>query len=107
MRPKEESSRNIDESRYLSIGEKENCDLKTKENVELKHDGLDNEGFGNEGWVGSYLGINIFYERVVGSIRKIPFDNPLLCGRLQWMLLCWGFFWGGSTSSMNARMTRS
>ena len=52
--------------------------------MELKHDGLDNEGFGNEGWVDSCLGINIFYERVGGSIRRIPLDN---------------------TGSTNARMT--
>ena len=25
--------------------------------MELKHNGLDNEDFGNEGWVDSYLGI--------------------------------------------------
>ena len=82
MRAEEENSRNIDESRDLGVGKEEDCDLKAKENVELKHDGLYNEGFGNEGWVDLYLGINIFYERVGGSIRKIPFDNPLLYGRL-------------------------
>ena len=87
MRAKEENSRSIDESRDLGIGEEENCDLKAEENVELKHDGLDNEGFGNEGWVDSYLGINIFCERVGGSVRRIPLDNPLLCGRLRWLLL--------------------
>ena len=75
--------------------------------MEVKHDGLNNEGFGNEGWVDFYLGINIFHERVGGSVRKIPFDNPLLSGRLRWLLLCWGIFFGGSTSSTNARMTSS
>ena len=74
--------------------------------MELKHNGLDNEDFGNEGWVDSYLGINIFCERVGGSIRQIPFDNPLLYGRLRWMLLCWGLFFSGSAGSTNARMTR-
>ena len=80
----------------MDVGEEENCDLKDEENVELKHDGLDNEGFGNEGWEDSYLGTNIFHERVGGSVRQIPFDNPLLCGRLQWMLLSWGFFGGAA-----------
>ena len=50
--------------------------------MELKHNGLDNEDFGNEGWVDSYFGINIFFERVGGRVRRIPLDNPLLCGRL-------------------------
>ena len=64
--------------RDLGVGEEEICDLKAEENVELKHEGLDNEGFGSEGWVDLYLGINIFRERVGRSIRQIPFDNPLL-----------------------------
>ena len=80
MREKEDNSRNNDESRDLGVDEEENCDLKVEENVELKHNGLDNEDFGNEGWVDSYLGINIFFERVGGRVRRIPLDNPLLCG---------------------------
>ena len=66
--------------RDLGIGKEGNYDLKVEENVELKHDGLDNEGFGNEGWVDSYLGISILCERVGGSVRRIPLDNPLLYG---------------------------
>ena len=73
--------------------------------MELKHDGLDNEGFGNQGWEDSYLGTNIFCERVGGSVMRIPFDNPLLCGRLRWLLLCSGLFMGGNTGSTNAKMT--
>ena len=80
MREEEENSRNTDESGDLGVGKEENCDLKDEENVELKHDGLDNEGFGNEGWVDSYLGINKFCERVGGSIMWVTFDNPLLFG---------------------------
>ena len=41
--------RNIDELRDLGIGKEGNYDLKVEENVELKHNGLDNEDFGNEG----------------------------------------------------------
>ena len=80
MTAEEENSRNTDESGDLGIGKEENCDLKDEENVDLKHDGLDNAGFVNEGWVDSYLGINKFCERVGGSIIWIPFDNPLLFG---------------------------
>ena len=94
MRQGEENSRNIDELRDLGVGKEENCDSKAEENVELKHDGLDNEGFGNEGWVDSCLGINIFFERVAVSIRRIPLDNLLVYGRLRWLLLYWGFFFG-------------
>ena len=45
--------------RDLGINEEENYDLKAEENVELKHDGLDNEGSRNEGWADSYLGTNM------------------------------------------------
>ena len=96
LREEEENLRNIDELRDLGIDEEENCDFKAEENVEMKHDGLDNEGFGNEGWVDSYMGINILCERFGGSVRQIPFDNPLLCGRLRWLLLYWGFFLGAA-----------
>ena len=36
----------------LGVGKEENHDLKAEENVELKHDGLDNEGLGMKvGWI--------------------------------------------------------
>ena len=50
----------------LGIGKEGNCELKVEENVELKHDGLDNEGFENEGWVdGGIWGYIYFVQGLV------------------------------------------
>ena len=45
--------------------------------MELKHEGLDNEVFGNEDWWMRDLVMNILGVRVVRSITRLHWDTPL------------------------------
>ena len=45
--------------------------------MELKHQGLDNEGFGNEYWWMRDLGMNILGVRVGRSITRLHWDTPI------------------------------
>ena len=45
--------------------------------MELKHEGLDNEGFGNKDWWMRDLGMNILSVRVGWSITWIHWHRPL------------------------------
>ena len=45
--------------------------------MELKHQGLDNEGFGNEDWWMRDLGMNILGVRVGRSVTWLHWDRPL------------------------------